>query len=642
MAPPTVPTGPRAANKSSQRGSNRGTRGGITKNRGPTRTDRDGDVSMDAPAAGGASARGRGGRGQSSRASSQQSSRVARNVKNYLESGAKPGSKAHFNRITLKVHGLKDSKAAGNADGGRRSLLDFLARKANKDKKIVIGKNVMVGDIVWISVSKDDAPDILRLNGYTYAGAPLSIVETDEKMPTRDEDSISPEAAEIKKKLGTVLANRYNPEQKLLDLSALGADEILKSIGTFDSQNVAEKSFKALLHIASTQYKSSDEKKEALQAVSIARNDINDVGQVYSLAYSLPDLKRLDLSGNKLDTLSKLSKWNMKFKHLEELHLAGNPVTAVPNYAAEILQWFPSLQNLNGEQVRTPQEAAEALKALQPQPLPIYPSNLRDGENNVAYTFLSAFFPLFDSDRARLASEFYDDDSWFSLAAAPNDSRPLPWKSYMKFSRNVQKLGSRNTSTLQRLFTGGNLIADMWKALPATRHPAIDQLGQWLIDCHTFSHLADPSGQGFAMGLIINVNGQFEEADPSVNQYGTRTFSRTFILGPSKPNPPPKHPYRVISDQLTLHNWVATASPPISAVSAGPVTNTIPAVVGPNVPDEATKAQLIQEVSRLTGMTAEYSELCLVGTANWNLELALKSFEDQRANLPATAFLANV
>lgn len=504
-------------------------------------------------------------------------------------------------------------------------------------------------------MSKEDAPAILHLNGFTYAGAPLMITETTERMPT-NEDRISRAAAETKAKLTEVLAKRYNPEQKLFDFSALGADDILSSMGTFNSQNLAEKAFKALVHLASVQYKNPDEKREAIQAVSLAQNDINDVEQVFQLAQSLPELRRLDLSNNKLDTLSKLQKWSHRFRYLEELHLTGNPIVNQPNLVTELMNWFPSLHNLNGQQIRTPEQVLESLKALSPTPLPQYPSSLRDGEANVAGSFLQAFFPMYDSDRARLAAEFYDSDSWFSITVAANSSRNLPWKTYLRYSRNVQKLGPKNPGSVQRLFTGGSLITDMWKLLPATRHPGIDQPDQWLIDCHTFPHLADPSGHGFATGLFINVNGRFEEADPTNNLFGMRTFSRTFVLGPSKPGNP--IPYRVISDQLTLHDWtpkdppveqaavagpvitpvVTPAAPPVLNSAAVPVVNPVPVVATVQL-DPATKNQLIQEVSNRTGMTAQYSELCLSGAANWNFELALKSFEEVRPTLPPSAFL---
>ncbi len=37
-------------------------------------------------------------------------------------------------------------------------------------------------------------------------------------------------------------------------------------------------------------------------------------------------------------------------------------------------------------------------------------------------------------------------------------------------------------------------------------------------------------------------------------------------------------------------------------------------------------------------MTAEYSELCLAGMANWDFDLALRSFEEKKGELPPEAF----
>ncbi|KAL2020853.1 hypothetical protein VTK56DRAFT_7844 [Thermocarpiscus australiensis] len=616
----------------------RNTRGGIQK--GPRfvlRTDRDGDVSMDSPAPTGPS--GRGNRTAPFGRPTRTTSRLAQNLKAHL----RPGSNGHDSqpqphpgKATLKISGLRNSKAASNPDGGLRSLMDFLERKAARQKPITIGRGVINGDYVWLSVNKDDAPHLLRLNGYTYAGAPLTIEETAEPMPN-GQKKLSPGAKDTEIALKEVLARRYNAEQKLLDLSALGADETLSSLGIFESARLAEKSFSALVHLASIEYQDPEEKRAAIQAISLARNDIQDVDQVNDLVLSFPHLLRLDLSDNRIVSVSKISQWQHEFRCLEELHLTGNPVVSQPNYLPQIIKWFPSLQNLDGRQIRSPEQAAAVVKASNPNPLPQLPSNLRDGDNNVASTFLRAFFQLFDHDRPGLVAQFYDDDSWFSLSIIADSGRDLPWKSYEKYSRNVHKLGHMSPATLQRLFTGGNLIADLWKQLPATRHPTLDEPDRWLIDCHTFPHLADPSGQGVGMGLMINVNGKFEEADPAENLFGMRTFSRAFILGSSKPGAP--HPYRVVSDQLTLHRWEPQAiQPGVQAPVASAVADAPPAV-GARVPDDSTKAQLIAELSKLTGMTAQYSELCLSGVANWDFNMALKSFEEQKANLPPEAFI---
>ncbi|KAK4242339.1 hypothetical protein C8A03DRAFT_29433 [Achaetomium macrosporum] len=637
MAPPT---GSRAGHRG--RPAPRASRGaGVGKHRAAPRTDQDGDVSMDRTTA--ATRSSRGNRGVRGGRSARSSSRLAQNVKNYVSEsdGAGRTSKAQFNKTTLKISGLKDSKAANNPDGGLRSLLDFLERKSSKERPITLGRGVLHGDHVFVKVSKDDAPHVLRLNGFTYAGAPLTIEEASDPMPVQGATSTNEsdgKAAETKQKLIAVLASRYDAQQRLLNLAALGSDPTLISMGSFATTSLAEKSFKALLHLTNTQYDNAAEKEAAIQAVSLANNDIVDVGNVFTLARTLPRLRRLDLSGNKLEDLSKISKWRHEFRYLEELHLVGNPVVAQPNYRTQITDWFPSLQILNGERVRTPEEATENLKAFIPTPLPRLPSNIRDGSNNVAGTFLHGFFSLYDHDRRALAAQFYDDESVFSINTGANS---VDSESYNKYSRDIAKLGVRNPRTQQRLFTGVSLISELWALLPPTRHAGLDQPEQWQVDCHTFPNLLDPSGQPSAIGLTINVVSQFEELDPSQQPAGIRKFARSFVLGPSKPGAP--HPYRVVSDELTLKDWTpqkaSVAMPvPVAPVAAAPIA-AAPVMAAPPIPDEATQALMVQELSKQTGMNAEYSRLCLSGPAAWNFDLALKSFQEKRAELPPEAFV---
>jgi nuclear RNA export factor len=84
----------------------------------------------------------RGGRGARGGRSSRASSRLAQNIRNYVseQDGTARNPKAQFNKVFIKVHGLKESKAASNPDGGLRSLLDFLERKSSKERPITLGK----------------------------------------------------------------------------------------------------------------------------------------------------------------------------------------------------------------------------------------------------------------------------------------------------------------------------------------------------------------------------------------------------------------------------------------------------------------------------------------------------------------------
>ena len=131
----STPRGPRHGSPSTRVGG--ASRGGIRKRPSgpPTRIDKDGDLVMDAGAAAKSgrgrheTGRGRGagrGRGGSVRGSTRGSA-ILRGI------GAKQANildSRSLSNGTLKVDGLRESKAAKNADGGLESLLGFLERKA--------------------------------------------------------------------------------------------------------------------------------------------------------------------------------------------------------------------------------------------------------------------------------------------------------------------------------------------------------------------------------------------------------------------------------------------------------------------------------------------------------------------------------
>lgn len=165
-----APTGPRST-RSSTTGGKAGGRGGVGKRRagGPTRIDRDGDLSMDAPAAANGVAPGRTNNKDSPAPSGRRSTRSStaasrppkpttraqQMVAKVIGSGA--GSLAarisagidtssrhrRSDRAinaadikTLRVEGLTGSSAADNEGGGLKELVNFLERKASSVGKV--------------------------------------------------------------------------------------------------------------------------------------------------------------------------------------------------------------------------------------------------------------------------------------------------------------------------------------------------------------------------------------------------------------------------------------------------------------------------------------------------------------------------
>lgn len=156
MAPPT---GPRAGSRGgasstssratrSSTGASRGGLGGGIAKRGRTapRVDRDGDLDMGAAS----STRSRGGLNKTSNPPSRRgnprstgpksNSRLQQNLDRHLGDTsqiprAPSAPRAAVSNTTLIIGGLKSSKAATNADGGVKSLVEFVEKKATHIKK---------------------------------------------------------------------------------------------------------------------------------------------------------------------------------------------------------------------------------------------------------------------------------------------------------------------------------------------------------------------------------------------------------------------------------------------------------------------------------------------------------------------------
>lgn len=431
----------------------------------------------------------------------------------------------------------------------------------------------------------------------------------------------SPETQQLREKLQLILGQRYLADRKLLKLDSLATDPELVALGMFENRDRALKTFKGLMAICDSKFQSSKEKREAIESMSVATNNIDDIVQVESLATTFPQLKHLDLSGNQIAKIEGLQRWRGKLRELETMYLTGNPIeSAEPNLQATLLQWFPNLQIINGVQVRTAEEVAAAKAAAGPKPIPQSGPDFRD-VNGIGETFLLEFFAAFDSDRSGLASRLYDEGSQFSLAVDTHSVRdpgappPLPWKAYIPFSRNLSKITTQN-ARVQRLFKGANVIHELWAKLPPSRHPSIkDDMAKYIMDCHPLSGLADPTGQTpmGVDGLILTVHGEFEEYDAPSDSLGKRSFSRTFLLGPGLPG---KSTIRVVSDMLSLR-----AFHPLPNVHGGDSQ--------PAAPLQAPNQAMLEELCKRTGMTPEYSEMCL-SQVGWDFDKALVMFEEKK------------
>lgn len=477
------------------------------------------------------------------------------------------------------------------------------------------------GDYVFIGANKEDAEEFLKINNLIFAGTQLEVVESNDDFAPTNKATESPETVELRSKLQAILSQRYIGDSKLLKLDALASDAELVTLGMFETRERALKTFKGLMAICDGLFKTAQEKKDAVESISLANNSIDDVIQVESVASSFPQLKNLDMSGNQISNMEGLKRWRGKFKELETLYTTGNPIEGTDaNFQATLLEWFPKVRIINGVELRTAQQIAEQEATRQPKPIPQSGPDFRD-VNGIGEQFLLDFFAAYDSNREALASRLYDAGSQFSLAVDaisvrdPNAPPPLPWAAYIRSSRNLQKITTLHARS-QRLFKGANAIYNLWKDLPMTKHPHIkDELSKYIMDCHPLPGLADPTGQSQlgVDGLIVAVHGEFEEYDQKSGLAGKRSFSRTFVLAPGLSG---SAQIRVVSDMLSLR-----AFSPLPNVFVAP----------PSAPaDTANQHQaMIAELSKQTGMVPQYSEMCL-SQVEWDFGKALVIFNEKK------------
>jgi nuclear RNA export factor len=487
-------------------------------------------------------------------------------------------------------------------------------------------------------VPGEDAAHVLRIDGFVFAGANIKI----ERASAQDLDTGTSTENTIAMLKG-VLARRYNPELKMLDLSNLGEDADLKAAQIFDKSSTTSKFFPALMKVLDKQFKSNAEKNEAIISVTLANNQLTSVSPVTTLAQTLSQLKNLDLSNNAFKDLDALEPWRRKFSKLDHLIVTGNPLEqAEPDYATKLLAWYPKLRLLNTIQVRSDQDA-ESGRQVTDIPFPIRGPNFQD-EGQIAENFLRTFFAGYDTDRATLVQHYYDEQSDFSFSvntAAPrdptkaSDTAPQEWDSYIKGSRNLKRI-TQLPARQSRLSRGAQAIHERWSTLPATRHPDLaTQPQKWLLECQSQPGVPDPTGASpvGVDGFLITVHGEFDEIDVSNGQVKkSRSFDRTFILGPGGPTG-----VRVVSDMLTIRAYggFAAFEPDHNELQV-PAEAGVP-VLPPGLTPEIAE-QMVIELQKQTSMTVQYAKDCLEQVA-WDFDRALQAFAAVRANLPADAFV---
>jgi nuclear RNA export factor len=251
---------------------------------------------------------------------------------------------------------------------------------------------------------------VLDWDNVKFAGVNLTITaDVITELFNEAMESATPQnssTTETIKVLEEVLRTRYNPENKMLDLSKLGEDPLLRQNGFFELNSTTSKMFPALMSVADKKFDTAQQKRDAIHSVSLAFNNLKTITQVTTLSVTFPDLKNLSLEGNIID-LKGLEGWKNRFKGLEQLVLVGNPVTDTPGYREEIIRRYQKLVMLDNESVNRPQiqigdqggggggTVQKPNTVLDANGLPLLPlpikGNLLVDTNGIAMQFLSTY-----------------------------------------------------------------------------------------------------------------------------------------------------------------------------------------------------------------------------------------------------------
>ncbi|CUS10216.1 unnamed protein product [Tuber aestivum] len=645
-----------------------GSHGGITKRvGGRARVDRDGDLDMDGHGpSGGRGGRGRGNRNRGGRGGGGGAGAVSRGGRSGAGSiipagpaagrtdlgpnrgrgiptrGSRNGTvSVSETLVEVRITGWKDSK------GSAEEAIAFLERKS----RIKLRKTLKQGDTIIAQVPFPKIHSILEWNDAQFASSKLrlaapslgrlDVTERSEAVISRANPA-NKDTVDTIQTLEGVLANRYSPEAKFLDLSRLGEDVLLRANGFFQLSSTTSKMFPALMQVAEKKFTTAQQKRDTVHSVSLAHNNLKDVRAVTSLSVTFPDLKNLSLEGNSIGDWKTLDNWRHRFKNLEQLVLSGNPITSQQGYVEEAYRRYPKLLLLDNmpvdpviRQKIMAESAAPATVPTGPDGRPILPRKVQprfiQDDYGVGMKFLSRFFETYDADRASLLREFYDAESLFSLSV--NTSAPRTqeqqhtrqfWDEYIPKSRNLKRV-SHSKGRTDRLAMGPDEIAGLWSELPTTKHDLANN-DAWSFDIWPVE--VTPG----VMGVLCTVHAEFQELNKvdGPQKIVRRSFDRSFMLRPDVLGE-----VKVANDMLVVRAYGGFDSwkPEDGSGSAGGG--------GGGQEGEAAKNSMCEQLMAQTGLRLDWATMCLSETG-WNIDNAWKAFLEAKANgaIPQDAYLS--
>ncbi|XP_073835333.1 nuclear RNA export factor small bristles isoform X1 [Musca autumnalis] len=458
----------------------------------------------------------------------------------------------------------------------------------------------------------------------------------------RESCPMVPVDEEFKEKMKLVMAKRYNPNTKALDLSKFHADPDFRQ--TFVG-----------LHRTAVMSAALDiiqKNIPDLEALNLNDNDLSTMESFRNIETRLPHLKILYLGGNSLPSLATL----LVFRNapIIELVLKNNPLRQRYKdqslYVSEVRRKFPKLVKLDGDDLE-PQILFDVNdSSVMPK---AQASFLCDASGaDIIRQFLEQYFIIFDSDNRQPLLDAYHEQAMMSISVPPA-SQAGRLTSFWKYNRNFRRIvNNEDVSKLRQLKVGRLQVVSTLAEWPKTQH--------------------DP--QSFSVDLTLftpklisfTVAGLFKEFESTTSSTGEiRYFQRQFVIVPAGGG------FCIRNEMILVTSATGTQArtflkPPVVTEPAAGAANQLPptaagslqsrlqmqqpstsAAAGlmpqptiPTQPDDATKMQMVQAMCAQSNMNIEWSRKCLEET-NWDYNHAAFVFDKlhKEGKIPPEAFV---
>lgn len=552
-------------------------------------------------------------------------------------------------------------------NASKQDLLQFILRNTG----IMVVDSLVEGSmLVGYVANTIQAQQLVNWSDAKFAGRTLRFTQLKEANGAGTSKTIE--------LLRNVILQRYDAQNKMLNLSNLFNDPILLQNGLLNSIATKTRAFPALLKVA------SEEISIVIESINLADNKLKDITLLSTLPQYFPHLRNLCLANNQLNRTQLLDSWRNKFLNLQELLMINNSMVKYYNYRNEILKIFPKLVMLDNVMVRDSDKLNKIYR---------FPFKLQQFlfENNsigsMATEFITNYLNIWDSNNRSQLINLYTPETQFSLVVDSNipsssvaraDTNPS-FGYYIANSRNRLRITHENTLQ-QRLAKGPQQIMDLFNKLPLSKHNLVEIPLDYKMESIVYSAVN---------GFLLILHGCFEEtgkplhtedknnANATSNNNGIVRTSQRSRRYASSYNPATSNSlsntklsrksfdriFTIVSMNGTLiiaselftvraytprswcndelnstHKNIPTQMPtPLNTMnSVLPSTLNIPM----DIQQKLTPFQvdIVKKINQTTKLNLQYS-LMLAEQSNWSYEVCIQNFQSNFNNLPPDAFV---